>query len=180
MQYSATVAAALCCRGRRKNRPLMPFRYSGGLGDLHRGIVFEGSPGSFSGWAERTQYSTRFWDQPRQCFEDVGVFGTAWVSTDGPGQAAQAGPRLDPYTDQIDQWLLEDKLRPRKQRHTAKRVFERLRDACGFSGGHTIVKDYVRGQKRGSREMLVPLSGVESGRGQNRIIRDFRLESLAS
>jgi transposase len=67
-------------------------------------------------------------------------------------------PKLDPYTDQIDQWLSGDKSRPRKQRHTAKRVFERLRDECGFSGGYTIVKDYVRGQKRGSREMFVPLS----------------------
>ena len=67
-------------------------------------------------------------------------------------------PRLDGFTDQIDQWLLEDKVRPRKQRHTAKRVFERLRDECGFSGGYTIVKDYVRSKKRGSREMFVPLS----------------------
>ena len=33
-----------------------------------------------------------------------------------------------------------------------------LRDECGFSGGYTIVKDYVRSKKRGSREMFVPLS----------------------
>ena len=67
-------------------------------------------------------------------------------------------PKLDPYTDQIDQWLTEDKTRPRKQRHTAKRIFERLRDECRYDGGYTIVKDYVRAQKRGSREMFVPLS----------------------
>ena len=67
-------------------------------------------------------------------------------------------PKLDPYTDQIDQWLAEDKARPRKQRHTAKRIFERLRDECGFDGGYTIIKDYVRAQNRGSREMFVPLS----------------------
>jgi len=67
-------------------------------------------------------------------------------------------PKLDAYADQIDQWLAEDKGRPRKQRHTAKRIFERLRDECGFDGGHTIVKDFVRIQKRGSREMFVPLS----------------------
>jgi transposase len=67
-------------------------------------------------------------------------------------------PKLDAYTDQIDQWLAEDKGRPRKQRHTAKRIFERLRDECGFDGGYTIVKDYVRSTKRGSREMFVPLS----------------------
>lgn len=66
-------------------------------------------------------------------------------------------PKLDAFTGQIDQWLAEDKVRPRKQRHTAKRIFERLRDECGFDGGYTIVKDYVRSKKRGSREMFVPL-----------------------
>ena len=49
-------------------------------------------------------------------------------------------PKLDAYVDQIDHWLTEDKARPRKQRHTAKRIFERLRDECGFGGGYTIVK----------------------------------------
>ncbi|MEP0960256.1 MAG: IS21 family transposase [Roseobacter sp.] len=72
--------------------------------------------------------------------------------------AAIKRPKLDSYTDQIEHWLAEDKDRPRKQRHTAKRIFERLRDECGFDGGYTIVKDYVRGQKRDSREMFVPLS----------------------
>ncbi len=66
-------------------------------------------------------------------------------------------PKLGAYTDQINQWLAEDKSRPRKQRHTAKRIFERLRDECGFSGGYTIVKDYVRLRKRTGREMFVPL-----------------------
>ncbi len=67
-------------------------------------------------------------------------------------------PKLDAFTDQIDLWLAEDKQRPRKQRHTAKRVFDRLRVECGFTGGYTIVKDYVRVKKRGSKEMFVPLS----------------------
>ena len=47
---------------------------------------------------------------------------------------------------------------PRKQRHTAKRIFERLRDEYGFGGQYTIVKDYVRERRRRSREMFVPLS----------------------
>lgn len=72
--------------------------------------------------------------------------------------AAIKRPKLDLYVAQIDLWLAEDKTRPRKQRHTAKRIFERLRDECGFDGGYTIVKDYVRADKRGSREMFVPLS----------------------
>ncbi len=44
-----------------------------------------------------------------------------------------------------------------KQRHTAKRVFERLRDEHGFAGGSTIVQDYVREHRRRGREMFVPL-----------------------
>lgn len=74
-------------------------------------------------------------------------------------------PKLDPYTGQIDGWLSEDKARPRKQRHTAKRIFERLRDECGFDGGYTIVKDYVRARKRSGKEMFVPLSHP-AGHGQ--------------
>ena len=46
----------------------------------------------------------------------------------------------------------------RKQRHTAKRVFERLRDEHGFTGGYTIVKDYMRQRERRGREMFVPLA----------------------
>ena len=65
-------------------------------------------------------------------------------------------PKLDPFVAIIDGWLSEDKTRPRKQRHTAKRIFERLRDECGFDGGYTIVKDYVRGAKRGHGRCLFP------------------------
>ena len=47
---------------------------------------------------------------------------------------------------------------PKKQRHTAKRTFERLRDEHGFAGGCTIVKDYVRERRRHTREMFVPMA----------------------
>src|ERR671912_2399728 len=43
------------------------------------------------------------------------------------------------------------------QRHTAKRIFERLRDEHSYSGGYTIVKDYVRLRKLSQREIFVPL-----------------------
>ena len=46
---------------------------------------------------------------------------------------------------------------PEKQRHTAKRIFERLREEHGFDGGYTIVKGYVRERRRVVREMFVPL-----------------------
>src|SRR3954470_24207079 len=36
-------------------------------------------------------------------------------------------PKLDGFTEIIDQWLHDDVGQHRKQRHTAKRVFDRLR-----------------------------------------------------
>ena len=67
-------------------------------------------------------------------------------------------PKLDGFTEIIDGWLLEDQGRNRKQRHTAKRVLERLRDKHSFTGGYTIIKDYMREHERRGREMFVPLS----------------------
>ena len=67
-------------------------------------------------------------------------------------------PKLDPFTDIIDHILEEDRAVHRKQRHTAKRIFERLCDEHGFAGGQTIVKDYVRERRRRLREMFVPLA----------------------
>jgi len=66
-------------------------------------------------------------------------------------------PKLDGFTEIIEQWLREDLGQRAKQRHTAKRVFERLRDEHGFVGGYTIVKDYIREHRRRGREMFVPL-----------------------
>ena len=64
----------------------------------------------------------------------------------------------EPFTGVIDRILEDDLARPRKQRHTAKRIFERLRDEYGYDGGYTTVKDYVREHRRQTREMFVPLS----------------------
>ncbi|WP_120631525.1 IS21 family transposase [Ruegeria sp. EL01] len=67
-------------------------------------------------------------------------------------------PKLDPFIAIIDQILADDMSRIKKQRHTAKRIHERLRDEHGFTGGITIVTDYVREKKRRTREVFVPLS----------------------
>ena len=68
-------------------------------------------------------------------------------------------PKLDGFTGIVDA-ILEadtDPEVPRKQRHTAHRIFERLRDEHGFTGGYTIVKDYVRARRQSTREAFVPL-----------------------
>ena len=67
-------------------------------------------------------------------------------------------PKLGALLPVIDAILEADRSAPAKQRHTAKRIFERLRDEHGFAGGYTVVKDHVRiGRARG-RETFVPLA----------------------
>ncbi len=67
-------------------------------------------------------------------------------------------PKLGPFTGIIDEILEADRSGPKKQRHTARRIFERLREEHGFTGGYTIVKDYVRERRLRLREMFVPLT----------------------
>ncbi|KQZ12257.1 transposase [Mesorhizobium sp. Root552] len=67
-------------------------------------------------------------------------------------------PKLGALLPVIDAILEADRTGPVKQRHTAKRIFERLRDEHGFGGGYTVVKDYVRIARARGRETFVPLS----------------------
>jgi transposase len=68
-----------------------------------------------------------------------------------------ARPRLGPFTAVIDRILEEDRSAPAKQRHTAKRIHDRLRAEHGFAGSYTTVKDYVRQRRAAVREVFVPL-----------------------
>jgi transposase len=69
-------------------------------------------------------------------------------------------PKLGPWLGVIDAILKEDEQRPAKQRHTAKRIYDRLRAEYAYCGGYTIVKDYVRTRRLRSQEMFVPLVHV--------------------
>ncbi len=59
----------------------------------------------------------------------------------------QPYPVLGPYLGVIDSWLEGDKGNPRKQRHTATRVYHRLVSEEGFIGSETTVRQYVRKAK---------------------------------
>src|SRR4051794_16357383 len=72
--------------------------------------------------------------------------------------APRPRPKLDPFLPVIHQILEGDKKAPRKQRHTARRIFERLRDEYGYTGGSTVVKDAVRAWRRTRAEVFVPLA----------------------
>lgn len=67
-------------------------------------------------------------------------------------------PKLEPLLPVLHQILEDDRKAPRKQRHTAKRVFERLRDEHGYTGGLTVVKEAAASWKTRSAEVFVPLA----------------------
>ncbi len=52
--------------------------------------------------------------------------------------------KLDGFTPVIDEWLQADRFMPRKQRHTAKRVYDRLVTEKGFTGSYSAVQRYVK------------------------------------
>ena len=60
----------------------------------------------------------------------------------------RAAPKLGAYRALIDAWLDADLEAPRKQRHTAKRIWRRLVDEHGADVAETTVRDYVRQRKR--------------------------------
>ena len=76
-------------------------------------------------------------------------------ATTRPGASVLAG-----FTELIETWLGEDDQRPRKQRHTAQRIFHRLRDEHGYQGSYSPVVRYVarfKAQHRATGDGFVEL-----------------------
>jgi transposase len=65
-------------------------------------------------------------------------------------------PVLGPYIPMIEKILTEDKTRHRKQRHTAAKIQESLKNE-GYTGGYTTITDYLRKIKVKTREAFLPL-----------------------
>jgi len=59
-----------------------------------------------------------------------------------------ARPSLGDFTGVVDKILEDDRELPCKRRHTARRIFERLRDEHGYAGGESTVRNYVAARKR--------------------------------
>ena len=66
--------------------------------------------------------------------------------------------KLEPFLPIIHEILEADKKAPKKQRHTATRIFHRLRDEHGYDGSYTSVRYAVRDWKEQSQEVFLPLS----------------------
>jgi transposase len=95
---------------------------------------------------------------------------------------ARSQPKLGPYVGRIEQILQEDRAMPRKRRHTAKRIFERLREA-GYAGGYTAVKEAVRRLQATRQEVFVPLvhrpGEAQADFGQALVKMNGRLRKVA-
>jgi transposase len=70
----------------------------------------------------------------------------------------RAKPRLGPFLPVIHRILEADRQAPKKQRHTAERIFQRLRDEHGYLGCASIVRSAVAEWKRTQAEVFVPLA----------------------
>jgi transposase len=70
----------------------------------------------------------------------------------------RAKPRLGPFLPIIHQILEADRQAPKKQRHTAERIFQRLRDERGYTGCASIVRAAGAEWKRAQAEVFVPLA----------------------
>lgn len=81
----------------------------------------------------------------------------------------QPYPVLGPYVAIIDRWLTGDKDKPKKQRHTARRIYNRLCHEHGFQGSERAVRRYVHDARKrfglGVDDVFIPLDpelGVEA------------------
>lgn len=66
---------------------------------------------------------------------------------------------LDPYKETIEKWIQEDSLHWKKQHHTGRRIYVRLRDEFGYQGSYDTVQKYTkylrkRKQLKATQELL--------------------------
>ena len=96
----------------------------------------------------------RFHHSRRKIREVLRGEGQPWQY---PKRQRQSAPRLGPFHEWILQILTDDESQPPKQRHTAMRLFERLRDEHGYAGGYDAVRRFVKKHRTGKRETFIPL-----------------------
>lgn len=82
----------------------------------------------------------------------------AHAAPPGYRQSVKRGRKIDVFADWVRGVLEADGVMPRKQRHSAKRIFDRLRAERGYEGGYTAVKELVAEILTLKQEVFVPLS----------------------
>lgn len=82
-------------------------------------------------------------------------------------EAPRPAPVLGPFRAIIERWVAEDDRAPVKQRHTAKRIYDRLRAKYGFSGAESTVREYVHWIRASQPKAFVPLAYELGQTGQS-------------
>jgi transposase len=72
-------------------------------------------------------------------------------------RAPRPSPVMGPYLELVRQWLSDDESAPRKQRHTARRIYDRLAGEHGFAGSEVTVRKAVARLRGKHLEVYVPL-----------------------
>ena len=70
----------------------------------------------------------------------------------------RARPVLGQFVAIIDRWLAEDQLSPAKQRHTGRRIYNRLVEEHGYTGGESTVREYVHKHRARQHPVFIPLA----------------------
>jgi len=97
--------------------------------------------------------------------------------------APRTAPVMGPYLGVVERWLAADEEAPRKQRHTAKRAYDRLVSEYDFRGSEVTVRRAVRALKGRRVEVFVPLEAVpgkvaQADFGQASVMIDGRVEKV--
>jgi transposase len=115
-------------------------------------------------WAEIRRRVLVQGDSKRSILKQFGIhwdtLAKMLAHSEPPGyrqRQQRAKPKIGPFLGIIEQILTDDQKVHRKQRHTAKRILDRLRDERGYTGGYTAVKEAVRYWRARHREVFVPL-----------------------
>ena len=129
----------------------------GGERSVHRdGMVDQGTTGGIERRESKKREILRpegiSWETSYNVKEDFGVFPTPWLSSEGASSQAEDCP----YLERIAQIIEEDKAFPKKHRHIAKRIYERIRE-MGYGGKYTQVKEAVRELLRMKQVVFMPL-----------------------
>ena len=110
-------------------------------------------------WAEIRQRVLVDGESKRKILRETGMHWTTLekiLSESEPADYQLKQPRpkpvIGPYLDQIQQILKEDREAPRKQRHSAMRIFKRIKDA-GYTGG---ARQEVEEDRKGMMERCAP------------------------
>ena len=113
-------------------------------------------------WEEIRHRVLREGVSKRQILRDEGIHWRTLekiLENSAPPGYRTRKPKIGPFEDRIRQILKEDKDQhtPKKQRHTAKRIFERLREER-YTGAATQVKEAVRRIRKTQAEVFMPLT----------------------